>query len=47
MTYRGIAMMVARLMDVGNWPLLLTAGVKSITQDIPGPRDWFQASCWR
>jgi hypothetical protein len=33
MTYRGIAMMVARLMDAGNWPLLLTAGVESITQD--------------
>ena len=33
MTYRGIAMMVARLMDAGNWPLLLTAGVQSITQD--------------
>jgi hypothetical protein len=33
MTYRGIAIMVARLMDAGNWPLLLTAGVESITQD--------------
>ena len=33
MTYRGIAMMVARLMDAGNWPLLLTASVQSITQD--------------
>jgi hypothetical protein len=33
MTYRDIAMMVARLLDAGNWPLLLTAGVESITQD--------------
>ena len=33
MTYRGIAIMVARLIDVGKWPLLLTAGVQSITQD--------------
>ncbi len=33
MTYRGIAIMVARLIDAGNWPLLLTAGVQSITQD--------------
>ena len=33
MTYRGIAMMVARLADAGNWPLLLGAGVQSITQD--------------
>jgi hypothetical protein len=33
MTYRGIAMMVARLADAGNWPLLLTAAVESITQD--------------
>ena len=43
MTYRGIAIMVARLIDAGNWPLLLTAGVQSITQDYswarirPGP----------
>ena len=47
MTYRGIAMMVARLMDAGNWPLLLTAGVESITQDYSWARDWFQAFCWR
>ena len=33
MTYRGIAMMVARLVDARNWPLLLTASVRSITQD--------------
>jgi hypothetical protein len=33
MTYRGIAMMVARLADGGNWPLLLSATVQSITQD--------------
>ncbi len=33
MTYRGIAMMVARLGGAGNWPLLLTAGVESVTQD--------------
>ena len=33
MTYRGIAMMVARLSDAGNWPLLVTAAVQSITQD--------------
>jgi hypothetical protein len=33
MTYRGVAIMVARLIDAGNWPLLLTAGVQSITQD--------------
>jgi hypothetical protein len=33
MTYRGVAMMVARLVDAGNWPLLLTASVRSITQD--------------
>ncbi len=33
MTYRGIAMMVARLIDAGNWPLLLGAAVQSITQD--------------
>ena len=33
MTYRGIAMMVARLIDARNWPLLLTASVQSITQD--------------
>ena len=33
MTYRGIAMMVARLVDAGNWPLLLNAAVQSITQD--------------
>jgi hypothetical protein len=33
MTYRGIAMMVARLMAARNWPLLVTAAVQSITQD--------------
>jgi hypothetical protein len=33
MTYRGIAMMVARLADAGDWPLLLSAAVRSITQD--------------
>jgi hypothetical protein len=33
MTYRGIAIMVARLTDAGNWPLLLSAAVQSITQD--------------
>jgi hypothetical protein len=33
MTYRNVAMMVARLIDAGNWPLLLTASVQSITQD--------------
>jgi hypothetical protein len=33
MTYRGIAMMVARLVGAGNWALLLSASVQSITQD--------------
>jgi hypothetical protein len=33
MTYRSIAMMVARLVDARNWPLLLSASVQSITQD--------------
>jgi hypothetical protein len=33
MTYRSIAIMVARLADAGNWPLLMTAAVQSITQD--------------
>jgi hypothetical protein len=33
MTYRAIAMMVARLVDAGNWPLLASAAVQSITQD--------------
>ncbi len=33
MTYRGIAMMIARLMDAGDWPLLLGAAVQSVTQD--------------
>ena len=33
MTYRGIAMMVARLADAGNWPLLLSAALQSVTQD--------------
>jgi hypothetical protein len=33
MTYRSIAMMVARLIDARHWPLLLSASVQSITQD--------------
>jgi hypothetical protein len=33
MTYRGIAMIVARLADAGDWPLLLSAAAQSITQD--------------
>ena len=33
MTYRTIAIMVARLADAGNWSLLLSAAVQSITQD--------------
>jgi hypothetical protein len=33
MTYRGIAVVVARLADAGNWPLLLSATVQSVTQD--------------
>ena len=33
MTYRGIAMMVARLVDAGQWPLLVGASVQSVTQD--------------
>ncbi len=33
MTYRGIAMMVARLIDAHDWLLLLNASVQSITQD--------------
>jgi hypothetical protein len=33
MTYRAIAMMVARLADSGSWPLLLSATVQSVTQD--------------
>src|SRR5271165_988831 len=33
MTYRGIAIMVARLADAGNWPLLMSAAAESITQD--------------
>ena len=33
MTYRSIAIMVARLIDARNWPLLLGAAVQSITQD--------------
>jgi len=33
MTYRGVAMMVARLAHAGNWPLLISAAVQSITQD--------------
>ena len=32
-TYRGIAIMVARLADSGNWPLLASAAAQSITQD--------------
>jgi len=33
MTYRGIAIMVARLADAGKWPLLVTATAESIAQD--------------
>ena len=33
MTYRGISIIVARLIDARNWPLLLGAAVQSITQD--------------
>jgi hypothetical protein len=33
MTYRGIAIVVAQLADAGNWPLLMSATVQSITQD--------------
>jgi hypothetical protein len=33
MTYRRIAIMVARLADSGNWPLLASAAAQSITQD--------------
>jgi hypothetical protein len=33
MTYRSISIMVARLADTGDWPLLLGAAVQSITQD--------------
>ena len=33
MTYRGIAIMIARLADAGNWPLLLSAALESIAQD--------------
>ncbi len=33
MTYRTIAMMVAQLADAGDWSLLLSAAVQSITQD--------------
>jgi hypothetical protein len=33
MTYRGISIMVARLADAGQWPLLLSAAAQSITQD--------------
>ena len=33
MTYRGVAVMVARLIDARNWPLLISAAVQSITQD--------------
>ncbi len=33
MTYRDVAMMVARLVDARDWPLLLGASVQSITQD--------------
>jgi hypothetical protein len=33
MTYRGIAMMIARLMDAGAWPLLFGAAIQSVTQD--------------
>ena len=33
MTYRGIAIMIARLADAGNWPLLMSATAESIAQD--------------
>jgi hypothetical protein len=33
MTYRGIAIMVARLADAGAWPLLASAAAESIVQD--------------
>ena len=33
MTYRGVSVMVARLADAGNWPLLSSAATQSITQD--------------
>jgi hypothetical protein len=33
MTYRGIAIMVARLADAGNWPLLMSAAVESVAQN--------------
>jgi hypothetical protein len=33
MTYRGIAVMIARLADAGNWPLLMSATAESIAQD--------------
>ena len=33
MTYRGISIMVARLADAGQWPLLLSAAAQSIAQD--------------
>ena len=33
MTYRGISMMIARLVDAGEWPLLASAATQSITQD--------------
>ena len=33
MTYRGISIMIARLADAGNWPLLMSAAAQSITQD--------------
>ena len=33
MTYRGISIMIARLADAGDWPLLASAAAQSITQD--------------
>ena len=33
MTYRGISIMIARLADAGDWPLLFSAAAQSITQD--------------
>ena len=33
MTYRGISIMIARLADAGEWPLLVSAAAQSITQD--------------
>jgi hypothetical protein len=52
MTHRGIAMMVARLMDASDWPLATgrccwARPSSPSRKTIPGRRPWFQASCWR